>query len=188
MNWENSSQLIYHHVKVKTKVNKPAEFVSNEFFYSDDRFKNLIYTGYLKALDPITKSAILCIIDNKAVTKNILILGHIIDKIQLSHEENAIPTIEVQQILQADTQLRQAGHPYFNQKASPITEEEQHKRRDEILSWLAKNRIPAVLDEATDDIIVADSVRIKAPYEDATDYSCPTRVVLKRIKQIVENR
>lgn len=194
MDWSRVSELLYHHVEISTtiKINIGAQDVRTEFLFVDDNLlhneQKLVYTGYLKALDPITKCAILCAIDCDTVTNNILILGQVIDKIQLSCSSDTISASEVEQTIQKDNLSRQANHPYFVQKKSSTTKEELQNRRDDILEWLSRNRIPATLNEDGEEIIIADCVKLRPPYEESTDFICPTRVVMKRIKQIVDNR
>lgn len=194
MNWDCVSELLYQHVVVisTVKIKAGTQDVHPEFLEVDNKLldheQNLVYTGYLKTLDPITKCTILCSIECGTVTNNILILGHIIDEIKISCNQETISTSEVEQIIKSDTLKRQSNHPYFAQKISSLTTEELHRRRVDILEWLARNRIPARLNQDGNEIIIADSVKLKPPYDSSNDYVCPTRVVLKRIKQIVDNR
>lgn len=194
MDWSCVSELLYHHVEISTtiKINIKAQEVRMEFLLVDDNLlyneQRLVYTGYLKALDPITKCAILCVIDCDTVTNNILILGQVIEKIELSRKTDTIPVSKVEQTIQRDTLKRQASHPYFAHRKYSITKEELQRRRDNILEWLLRNRIPATINENGQEIIIADSVKLKPPYEESNDFICPTRVVMKRIKQIVDTR
>lgn len=194
MNWDRASELLHQHVVVTTtvKIKPGSQDVQPEFLKIDnkllDQERKLMYTGYLKALDPITKCTILCSIDRGAISNNILILGNNIDEIRISCTPEVISTTEVERIIKVDTLNRQSKHPYFAQRISSLTAEELHRRRDDILEWLARNRIPAILNQDGNEIVIADSVKLKAPYESSSDYICPTRVVLKRVKQIVDSR
>lgn len=194
MNLASISELLYKNVEVITtiKMNIKSEDPRPAFLHIKNDLsvveKRLVYKGYLKAFDPISKSTILCSIDKETVINNILIIGQIIDEINLALEPGAISPSKVEQVVQADTLRRQTGHPFFIHRTSIITKEELLERRDEILKWLGKNRIPAKMNQDELEIIIADSVKLRPPYENSTDYICPTRVVLKRIKQIVDNR
>lgn len=176
----------YHHVRVATTVRKASDFdpqKSFPFVVRNQSSDKLVYVGYLKALDPISKSAILCQIENSEITKNIIILGHCIEEINLSEENDLIPPCDVRRIVELEQSQK-----FTNHSSHSLTDQEVKDRRDEIVGWLRKLRIPANVDAITNEVIVADSVRIRPPYESATNYICPTRIVLSRIKRIVESR
>lgn len=206
MNLHEAAKLLYNHIDVITTIKRGRDFQS-EFLReckisancddNSDQNKSheLVYTGYMKAIDPLTKSIILCTIEDNQITNNILILGHNIYNIQLSavnnNPNNVVPPSEVKQIIETDTSAKIANHSFFyrpeNTKIS-LSKDELIERRDEILDWLKKNRIPVSINKETNEVIIADSVRVRAPYEHESDYICPTRIVLKRIKQIIDSR
>lgn len=190
------SNLIYHHVNIITKLKKSSHFKSDFLDYSDcdnnhGVQQNLVFSGYLKTIDPISRSVILAIIDttNNTVKSNILILGQNIDTISKSSGDSLIPK-KVETIFKLDNLNKLASHPYYKRDTTKyqLTDEELVDLQNEIISWLKKNRIPVEFDQLTNNIIVNDIVRIKAPYEHITDYICPTRIVLKRIKHIIDSR
>lgn len=185
---EGLENILHNHVKVVTKIKKSRDFDSS--FPYDLQTRNLVFIGYLKAFDPITKSVVMCTVEDNIITENLLILGHLIDRIELYERSDTVSTQDIQRLVFEDTEQRLSKHPYFERKKviTLLTAEEVTKKRDEIVSWLTKLRIPNQVNAKNNDIIIADDVRIKVPYEHISDYICPTRIVLKRIHHIVESR
>lgn len=180
-------RLLYTNVKVKTKLKRPHVF-NNPFLCNTDDISTLVYSGYLKAYDPLTNSTILCHIVGGNVTENVIILGHTIDSVT-HYVDSTNPSInrsEVETIVIQDTLNRCKNNPYYSDKNSTITE--ANIRGDEIVNWLNKNRIPAYIEESSKDIVISDSIRLQQPYEHISDYRCPTRIILKRIKTIIDSR
>lgn len=185
-------KLHYHYVKVSTNIKRSSEFKSNfsPSIDCDIETSLLIYTGYLKVIDPISKSIILSLIDipNGIVMNNILILGqHVREVTKL--EDNGNHEL-VRDILERDSCEKVANHPYYKRNSSRLvlSKGELKLRQDEILSWLKLNRIPSKLDASSEDLVIADSVRIKPPFEHKSDYICPTGVILKRVKHLIDSR
>lgn len=187
-NLDSISRLLYNHVNVVTTIKRTDDF---QCPFASLHNQMLIYSGYLKVIDPLTKSTILCSIDSqkRIVTNNLFILGHTISEIQLSDIASrtaALDVQDVQHIIETDTATKTLSIPYF--KRVLLDEEELNQRRQEIFDWLKKNRIPVDLNPMNNEIEIAKSVRIRAPYEHESDYICPTRIVLSRIKSIVDSR
>lgn len=183
--------LLYHHVIVLTKVNRAKDCSINFDGTSEKLGKVLEFTGYLKVVDPISKSVILCQIKDEFIVNNALILGHVISSIQVSTMLDAIPTSVVSKIIQEDSSIKFEAHPYFEgrRKNQLLSSEVINRRGDEIIEWLRKKRIPARRDCVDNSIIIADSVRLKSPYESPCDYTNhKNMVVLKRLKNIVDSR
>lgn len=190
--FEDIAKLHYKHVEVKTKLRRRPDF-SHTFCLpiSDDQTSELTFSGYLKAVDPISKSTILCKInDEQIIEQNLLILGHHITYVKCTNRDDSIPPTEVERIIETSCRLELSNHPFFNRNSpsEELSGEQLDKRRVEISDWLSRLRIPNRLDEVNGEIIVADTVRIKPPYEFTSDYICPTRIVLNRVKQIVDSR
>lgn len=183
------SPLMYNYVNILTNINRARDFdcpfAQQDFTRTQDEGQQrLIYSGYLKAFDPITKSVILCNLKNKAVCQNILILGrHIVNITKSEDSINNLPTEQIQSIIQDDSTRRLKNHPFHRKEDSDLTEAQLSDRCDEIIKWLEKNRIPA--ERCGNDIVVAGTVRIRPPYEHVTDYICPTRTILDRLKRII---
>jgi len=195
--YEKAKELLYAHIDVETNIKKSkdfkSEFVPNSNHLeglSDQDQRELTFTGYLKAIDPISYSVILCQIDpnTRSIVSNILILGrNICDIHQSTHslDQDFLSRADVASY--CDNYLSSLNdHPYFCRSSTSLSGEELHDSQTRIISWLTKYRIPIELDEKTQELIVAESVRIKPPYKHETDFICPTRVVLKRIKHIVD--
>lgn len=182
--------LLYHHVIVSTNVNRTKDCSINFNRTSEESGKVLEFTGYLKVVDPISKSVILCQIENEIIFNNALILGHVISSIQISTMLDAIPTSIVSKIIQEDSLIKFEAHSYFEgSNHQSVSSEVINRREEEIIEWLRKKRIPAQHDCVDNSIIVADSVRLKPPYDSPCDYTnCKNMVVLKRLKNIVDSR
>lgn len=193
---ETVKNLLYRHVEVVTNVRKSQDLVSKFTPQQNNDDRLLTYSGYLKSFDPITNSSILCLIEYDVVMNNILVLGtHIID-IRLSANCDAIylSPIEVCHIIEHDSLTKVARHSYFQRSPSSdaieilANKDLLTKRHNEIIAWLKENRVPADLNYETDEIIVAGCARIKPPYEKDSDYICPTAIVLRRLKCLIESR
>lgn len=186
---EKAYKLQYHHVIVSTNVERSKNCSIKFVKTSSEPGEKLEFFGYLKVVDPISKSAILCQIKEETVVDNILILGHVIIDIQLSGELDEIPTDNVSRIVQQASQTKIQTHPYFARNTTDRhTSEDLIRRKREIIDWLKRNRIPVEQDCANNaDLLIADSVRLKPPYQYDSDYICPTRIVLKRLKHIVDS-
>lgn len=184
----------FQHVRVITTIRRSHDYESG---FCDktgsqeerDEDSNLLtYAGYLKAIDPITKSVVLCKIDSEEVTGNILILGHNVARVTPSLTAQIAEKDLVQRIVEEDTKKKLSQHPYFRDKSDDKLDPlEVLERQSSILKWMERNRIPASVDKVRDEIIIAGDVRIRPPYERESDYICPTRLILKRVKSIVDS-
>lgn len=188
------ANLQYCHVRLQTNITRGGDFTS-PFLYSSIHShpdtKLLHYRGYLKFFDPETASIFLCNIKDKQVVDNILIFGHTIKSIEADeYDDLLLDPEEVEAIINADTDKRIVNNQFFNKNINRTTlsESELNSRQNEIVSWLRINRIPIRIDEVTGDLIVAEMIKIKPPYEFDSDYVCPTRLILKRMKNIVDSR
>lgn len=189
LNTVSAISLLYCYVDVRTHIERShgykSTFCNRIPNLPNEQEKNLIYTGFLKAFDPLTKSVILCNIEESTLTDNILILGrHIVSIAKSSIETPKFTRDEVQSVINSATSLSSAEYPYL--QCSNLDETELSEKCDKIVEWLKKNRIP--VERRGNNIVVAENVKIKPPYEHATDYICPTRTILERLKRIVESR
>lgn len=193
MNLSDIEQLLYHRVRVLTKISKSINYVSSFASSTTDLNGLLIYIGYLKAFDPLTNSAILCSIIDGKVDENIIILGHIIETIELdiqNKEYGYIDASNVEEIIKIDTSKKCENHPYFKNKINSIESnvDQLDNRCHQIIKWLNKNRIDAHVDQNTKNIVIADLITLRSPYVHVSDYICPTRIILKRVKNIIDSR
>lgn len=186
-------KLLYNHVNVATSVSKGRDRTSS--FLIEDANKELTFSGYLKVYDPISGSIVLCHISEGKVAKNILILGCNISAINQTPESAShLQPIDVRRIIELDRQAKVAHHPYFQRSHSLEEQSTIHnhrnieKLRDEIVGWLRENRLTVTTHEPSNDIIVADRIRIRPPYKHESDFVCPTNIVLKRIQHIINSR
>lgn len=183
---------MFHHVDITTNIDRAQDFdcpfaPKNRLESRGGRNTKLVYSGYLKAFDPITKSVILCNLQGKALCQNIIILGrHIVSITKSDNSTDSLPVEEIQSIIEKDSSHRLVNHPFHRKGTSSLTEAELSDRCDEIIKWLIKNRIPA--ERCGNDILVAETVKIRPPYEYVTDYVCPTRTILDRLKRIIGMR
>lgn len=179
----------YKYVDVVTTLN-PVPKIKLKF--QNKQYDKLVYSGYLSVVDPVSKSVILCSIDDKrSITQSILVIGNIIDQVIESKDGQLIFRDEVGAIIERDRSQKVQLHPYYrrNEDACELTREEIIERRNEIVDWLRKNRLEVELDSSDDTIIVLDKlVRIKAPYSHSSSYVCPTRVILNRVQHIINSR
>lgn len=182
--------LLYHHVSVLTTVRQTKDCSINYTTISDEPGEFLEFTGYLKVVDPISKSVILCQVEEGTIVNNVLILGHVINTIQISTKPDSIPVSVVSGIIQKDSLTKLKAHPYSKGEAanSLVKSETIDKREEAIIKWLKKNRIPAKYDGVNSCILIADCVKLKPTYQFLSDYICPNRIVLKRLKHIVDSR
>lgn len=181
-------KLLYTNVKVITKLRQSFESRS-PFLVKADVGDELAYSGFLKAYDPLTKSVILCHIKNDIVTENIIILGHTIESV-VSHDQ-----IDQDQILHPSKTEKILIEDILNKcrnnselESTKLSNEDIRRRRSEIVEWLTKNRIPVKIEDTSSDILIVDDIRVQSPYENISDYKCPTRIILKRIKNIIDSR
>lgn len=202
--YDKAKRLLYQYVDVQTNIKKDSNFQSEfiiplglELRNCDDNLtdvKQLIYSGYLKAIDPLSKSTILCLVnsDNLNITSNLLILGHTISDIRCSayiKPDNVDPGA-IQELIESDSQVKLAKHPYFYRPETEhtLSQDELIGIQKSIIAWLEKYRIPVELNENNAELVVANSVRVKPPYNHESDYICPTRIVLQRVKRIIDSR
>ena len=192
MDYERAKLLLFHHVDVVTNIKRARDFGVSDFVPPYEQQEPLTYSGYLKVIDPISKSVILAKTDGISVTGNVLILGQNICDILQSEwgRKTHIDPLTVERILENDSQIKIATHPYFHrpQTRDNLSPEELQKIQKSIMDWFKKYFIPIELNSVTQELIVAESVRIRPPYEHESDYISPTRVALKRIKYLVDSR
>lgn len=195
-NYENSIKLLYEHVVVITTIKRTPEFdfASAHFYRIHRRHQDefLAFVGHLKVVDPVSESIILCHISaDRKITKNILILSHSIDRIELSVEKICdIPKSEVRDIIQAENAKKIASSPFFERvKNEDVANcEEIIQKIQDIVDWLTASRIPHEVNCDTSEIIIGDVARIRPPYDHESNYVCPTRTMLKRVMYIVNSR
>lgn len=191
IDYEDSIKLLYHHVTVKTIVKRASDFES-EFIHQNykDANEHLIFAGYLKVIDPISRSVILCLIESERIINNLLVLGQNIHLIEHSQDPDTVASAEVQAIIQADSARRLSSLPFFaKSKNRTAADTKETVEKSEVLSqWLSANRIPHEIRPDTLEIVVGGVARIRPPYEHESDYICPTRIMLKRIMHIVNSR
>uniref|UniRef100_A0A6G1SDS3 AD domain-containing protein n=1 Tax=Aceria tosichella TaxID=561515 RepID=A0A6G1SDS3_9ACAR len=194
--YEKAKELLYTHVNVETNIKKSKDFTSDFLLHSKhldestipDK-RRLTFTGYLKAIDPISHSVILCQIERETRSiNNILILGRNICDIHQSTSDPDQDYLSKEDVANyCDNYVSSLNnHPYFCKPSTSLTSQELIESQTRIVSWLKKYRIPIELDEKSQELVVAECVRIKPPYKHESDFICPTRVVLKRIKNIVD--
>lgn len=159
----------YHHVRVISKYQAS-------------------HTGYLKVVDPISMSMILCDIEDSKVTKNILVLGHGIIGVERTNIPNSLKPDEVAILVEADGRDRLGTNPFFAEKYKDhnLTEEKLRARRDRIENWFKASRIPIEVHPVSNEIIVATTVRIRPPYDSPKDYVGSTSTITKRIIYLVK--
>lgn len=179
----------YSYVTVRTRIKKRADS-SSLFILQDGDSDNLYlsYRGYLKALDPVTRTVVLCYIKDEEVVETVFIFGHNIISVECEcDEKNLIPPHIVKRTIEDQSKKLLVACPFFlNLDASSnLTEEDLKQRKDKIISCIKANRIPVALDRLDETIVIADSVKIKPPYAHDSNFICPTRLILKRIKAIV---
>lgn len=200
LDYGKSVKLLHHHVIVKTTVKRGPDFIS-PFALSNQQANNnkntsetLQFAGYLKVLDPISNSAILCLIDDDYhIKENLLILGQNIDLIEPSQSsQETLSVARVRDIIETDSAKKLSSLPFFqrlnNKDELNINKEEISKKGREIADWLSANRIPHQLNADTFEIIIGEMARLRPPYEHESNYICPTRIMLKRIMHIVDSR
>jgi len=185
--------LIFCHVDIITNVKVGREFTSE--FSRSLPGETLVYSGYLKTFDPITGSVVLSLVQDEKIVANTLILGDTVSDIVESTDKDPYdysPDV-IEKIFEANNK-RLAEHPFFKrsectqQKFDDQSNNDMVELRDEITAWLKENRIPVESDERTHVITVGGCVKIREPYEHESDYVCPTQVVLKRLKYLVDSR
>lgn len=192
LDFDEIAKLQYHHVNVITSIREgrdlKSEFTQSNFksIKPDDKIDNhVVFVGYLYIIDPITKATILCLIEEEKVVKNIIISGHSIFQIIASSDNNTLPSNEVKRIIARDRKLKSEAHQHSITDST--SDEEILRRRDSIVTLLSSHRIPIRVEPESNVIVVADSARLKPPYKHEFDYICPTRIVLKRIKHLVDS-
>lgn len=183
---DGAKKLLYHFVHTHTNIRRTKDFTSQ--FASDAAGGNLILTGYLKTIDPISHSVILCLIDEQTglVSDNILILGQNISDIKLADNGNKIDCKRVKDFIDIDSHEKLKHHPYFQRPTKPtLTRQELSLLQGRIIEWFTKWRVPIELNEETQELVVK-SVRIRPPYEHEADYVAPSRILLRGIKHMVD--
>lgn len=192
-----ATSAIYQKVIVVTNIKKGHESGLNSMPEAVKSFIDpspglLTYEGYLKAVDPLSASIILCSIDDrtKSISHNVLILSHVITDIIPRHGTSKIEASVVEEIVERERSSALAGHPYFHRTGvkQTVTDEELRCIQESITSLFQRYRVPIRLEKSNQELIIADSVRVKPPYNHESDYICPTRVILQRIKHMVDSR
>lgn len=174
---EQIINLQYKPVKVTTNVKHNDEI--------------LAYYGYLNAYDPVTGSTILSHLNLTGITRSVLIPGKRIQSITADSEVNR------QEFIHQSTNAKLSIEIERNQKlklhAHNAKQHEtfdngfqEYKSAEQIFNWLELNKLPVSLEKNTNTILVSDCIKIRPPYRNDCDYSCPTGIVLSRIKKIVD--
>lgn len=183
---------LFRYVLVETKIRRKGELSLPLVWQRlDGNFDDahLSYTGYLKALDPISGSVAICDIVDEQVTHSMLIFGHNIASISYKDDENLLQPASVKDIIETHNVRLLSDCPFFmNENLGPMPSEENlAKRKDRIIEFIKANRISVAFNELDRSITVAESVIIKPPYKRDSDFICPTKLIKRRIKTIIDD-
>ena len=180
--------MLYRRVIITTVVKVSPEFICDPHFgYSTDE-NNVSFVGYLKTVDPETEAAILVCIKDGLVLRSMLVLGHCIKSITLLADEknDSASSQMIKDIIEKDDKVGASNYVTLSICQDESTREYLANLKEPIKNWLTKNKIPVRTQDGTDNLIIANCVILKPPFTDECNYICPNRIVLYRIKSIID--
>ncbi|CAF0765142.1 unnamed protein product [Brachionus calyciflorus] len=147
--------------------------------------------GWVYTIDPVSLSYVLVEFMSDEPKNVTVIMGEEVAQVKIlpvtDIDENTYSSIQnkLHSLFSESVGLDQ------NLKAELINEEFLIKRRNELIKWLNKNRLPVKLDtyennENLSVINILDTVFIKPPYEEQTCEST-NEIILDRVQNLIKN-
>ena len=143
----------------------------------------VIHRGHVYTIDPVSSTFVLLMCKNKTVgindhvqdTQHVeFVLGHAVQSIDILDDDGTDHSAHV------DLLFKSANNVSF-------TEEELHKRRERLRSWLSENRFPVEIKESQPDIVSVggDVLLIQPPYFPENCLST-NEIILSRVQSLIE--
>ena len=137
------------------------------------------HTGSLKCIDPLTQTIALVVNDSAAKTsKLVIVMSHSIKSIQLVDDIDLSDdiTYDLSQFLSSTVS---------EELVNNLTDEELISRKDNVIKWLQKSRIPCEeLDDGT--LCIAYALTLSPPYT-RDQCVCANERVLHQIQTLLDS-
>uniref|UniRef100_A0A6M2CZI6 Protein ovary overexpressed n=1 Tax=Rhipicephalus microplus TaxID=6941 RepID=A0A6M2CZI6_RHIMP len=130
-----------------------------------------VLAGYVKTVDPISKSVVLVLFEDGKAKVLHVIMGH------------AVKSVTV--VTDASPAEKEQIETLFMLTQKELSAEELRQRKENVRSWMCVNRIPIA--EATKEpgtLVIAGSVRLLPPYG-PDDLQCTNSLVLGKIHRMI---
>lgn len=139
------------------------------------------HTGHVYTIDPVSFTFVLLTYENETTTTNDLrpktqraelVLGHAVRSIDII-SDGIDHSAHMDLLFKSDSNMT-------------LTEEELHKRRERLRSWLAENRFPVEIKDSQPDVISVggDILLIQPPYYPENCLST-NEIILSRIQSLI---
>jgi len=140
------------------------------------------HSGHVYTIDPVSFTFVLLTYENEVATTNDCLPRTQHAELVLGHAVQSIDVVGDGKDHTADMDLL-----FKSADSITLTEEELHRRRERLLSWLAENRFPVTITESRPDIISVggDILLIQPPYYPENCLST-NEIILSRIQSLIE--
>lgn len=109
-----------------------------------------------------------------------------IDELKMITNQDHLESPETIRNIVEKTDKVQLSRYYADNTPDEATNRQMNELKETIKSWLVTNKIPVETKDGTNDLVIANCVTLKPPYTDECNYICPNRIVLYRIKSIID--
>jgi len=139
------------------------------------------HVGSLKCIDPLTQTIALVVMDaDTGVTnrsKLVLAMSHAIRSIELADDDDDTGDDDLNRLLSASM--------YENSDDKAFSDHELRTRKQSVMSWLQRNRIPC--DETDDGVLcIAYALTLSPPYT-REQCVCGNEMVLHQIQTLLDS-
>ncbi|XP_071328358.1 gem-associated protein 6 [Trachinotus anak] len=128
------------------------------------------HCGWLLTVDPVSASLVLVDFREDGGTSVQVVMGHAVENVRVLQEADE----------EISDRLRTSFLP---PRTCSLNPEELRRRREDIQSWLEKNRVP--VEEEGDELRVAGVLTIRAPYR-PQDCCSSNQIILDRIQKLIQ--
>lgn len=132
-----------------------------------------VLAGYVKTIDPVSKSIVMVLTDSGRPSTAHVIMGHAVKSLTVVTDATPAEKEKIEQL--------------FLPARVKLSSEQLREKKEKLRSWLCVNRIPVT--ESADEpgvLVIAGSVRLLPPYG-LEDFQCTNSLVLGKIRGIISS-
>lgn len=132
------------------------------------------HVGWVYTVDPVSQCVVLVNFDsNGSMTGLKVIMGHSVQNIVIVDDDSQKHKTELDSL--------------FKPKQNSFSPEEISLRKDNLVSWLLRNRIPIEISKENSDMLVlSDALTIEPPYKPENCRST-NEIILDRVQALMKN-
>lgn len=155
-------------------TNDPIQF--QEFVYKEVKVKckgkeSHELVGWVHSVDPVSECISLVTFHDDTVDVT-LVMGQCVGDVEVVNENTDTHRVALDQL--------------FNRHTKSLSAEEQSLRRDKLMSWLQKNRIPVTNTGQRGDLISVSGAALIYPPYGPQDCNCANQIMLEKLQKLIQ--